>query len=132
VRHARIYLAGAVLVLAGAALAWNWSRLRGGANLTVILRCSDVEAGVITLSMLDELGRSARERDFDVSAVCAEGRLTLDGYQSPRSVRIRLRGNSGEAQLASEPGEDIQAERRGYFLVVRLTGRPPTLANDTL
>jgi hypothetical protein len=124
--------AAAVAVLAISAAVF-WRSNRGPDTLTVILRCHGIDDGTLAITMLSTPGRGNEEREFDLRSSCAAGRLTLEGYRSNRSIRLRLRSAGKQvAELIASPGENIQAERHGYYAVVRLGGAPPTLANDTL
>lgn len=117
----------ALLLLAAAAVAVRLWRTGREPTLTLVLRCRGVEGGTLTAGMAGDA-----VEEFDLQTACGAGTVRLRHYRSQQPVRLRLVTAAGESELMAVPGEDIQAEKYGYFAVLEVTGAPPMLRNDNL
>lgn len=96
-------------------------------TLTLVLRCDTVTSGTLTA------GVAGDEPDqFDLQRACGAGTVQLRHYRPQQPVRLRLKTAEGESELIATPGDNIQAEKHGYFAVVKVSGAPLRLRNDTL
>lgn len=120
-----------VAVLALVALATGCSD--AGPPLTLHLRCPVGAAGTLLIAVVPRAGPRPVEQQVDLAAACAAGRLDLPSPADTSDLHLTLMRNDGQsAQLRAQQGADIQRDRDGLHLIVRITDSAPFLANDRL
>lgn len=121
----------ALAVLASLAGAWQWRESES--VLTVYLNCDPGVSGTLSVTAVPQSGQPGRRERFDLDTSCRAGKMAFRGYLREQGLRwVLARSDGTTAEAVSNYGDDIQSERDGFYLVLKLTNTLPFITNDRI
>lgn len=101
--------------------------------LTVFLTCKGDISGTLSAATVAEGGKQNEKEVFDLDAACTAKKIELRHYLRGESIYFFLyRNNDKTATIISEYGRDIQSERNGFYMVLKIMDAPPFIVNDRI
>jgi hypothetical protein len=105
--------------------------------LTVHLRCIGPVKGTLAIAVQtsEKTATSAIQNPsrFDLKAACVIGKLEIAPYAQEQGVHIMFDpGNSQVITVKAEYGNDIQSDRHGPYIVLKITAAPPDIVKDQI
>lgn len=102
-------------------------------SLTLYLRCSDSNLGVLTVAQGTHTSTFQDMVQIDLSVACNEGKIELAGYQPENRLNFKLSGvYRNQSEVIAEYGRDIQSDENGFYVVLKVSSTPPYLTNDRI
>lgn len=131
-RRNLILLAAVVLIVGGAIFFFaQW--FSGKPQLTILLRCNGKVSGKVSFARILPNGETAKTESFDAPTVCQAGKIIVADYGREEKLKTILKTeNSGQTEIISVYGEDIQSDQNGFYTVLKLSETSPFLIKDKI
>lgn len=112
-------------------LTYNWYPMES--ILTVHLRCDREVSGTLQANMILPNGQFDQAKVFDIKKVCENGNVEFNNYQREKIVKFTFAYNNDKKyQIKSKYGSEIQSDKNGYYLILRITNMLPFISNDRI